>query len=44
MRRHHSIIACSCHIYMGVVFRAHPVRGESHIQRNAKVALECCRV
>ena len=23
------------HIYMGVVFRAHPVRGESHIQRNA---------
>ena len=23
------------HIYMGVVLRAHPVRGESHIQRNA---------
>jgi len=31
----HSIIACSRHIYMGVVLRAHPVRGESHIQRNA---------
>ena len=24
------------HIYMGIVLRAHPVRGESHIQRNAK--------
>jgi len=23
------------HIYIGVIFRAHPVRGESHIQRNA---------
>jgi len=23
------------HIYMGVVLRAHPVRGESRIQRNA---------
>jgi len=34
-RRDHSIIACSRHIYMGVVLRAHPVRGESHIQRNA---------
>jgi len=31
----HSIIACSHHIYMGVVLRAHAVRGESHIQRNA---------
>jgi len=34
-RRDHSIIACSRHIYMGVVVRTHPVRGESHIQRNA---------
>jgi len=31
----HSIIACSRHIYLGVVLRAHPVRGELHIQRNA---------
>jgi len=31
----HSIIACSRHIYFGVVLRAHPVRGELHIQRNA---------
>jgi len=31
----HSIIACSCHIFMGLVLRLHPVRGESHIQRNA---------
>ena len=31
----HSIIACSRHIYIYIVlFRAHPVRGESHIQRN----------
>ena len=28
----HSDIACSRHIYMGVVLRARPVRGESHIQ------------
>ena len=34
-RHDHSIIACSRHIYMGVVLRAHPVRGESHIQRNS---------
>jgi len=27
MRCNHSIIACSCHIYMGVVLRAHSVRG-----------------
>ena len=33
--RDHVIIACSRHIYMGVILRAHPVRGESHIQRNA---------
>jgi len=31
----HSIITCSCHIYTGVVLRAHLVRGESHIQYNA---------
>jgi len=31
----HSIIACSRRIYMRVVLRAHPVCGESHIQRNA---------
>ena len=31
----HSIIACSCHIYNGVILHAHPVRGESHNQRNA---------
>jgi len=34
-QRNHSIIACSCHVYMGVVLRAHPVRGESRIQRSA---------
>jgi len=34
-RRGHSTIACSRHIYVGVVLRAHPVRGESHNQRNA---------
>ena len=33
--RDHSIIACSCHIYMGVILRAHSVHGESHIQHNA---------
>jgi len=33
-RRDHSFIACSRHIYI-VVLRAHPVRGESHIQHNA---------
>jgi len=32
-RRDHFISACSRHI--GVVHHAHPVRGESHIQRNA---------
>ena len=31
----HSIIACSRHIYLGVVLRAHPGRGESHIYRNS---------
>jgi len=31
----HSIIACTPHIYVGSVLRTHPVRGESHIQRNA---------
>jgi len=34
-RHEHSIIACLRHIYIGVVLRAHYVRGESHIQRNA---------
>jgi len=28
-------IACSRHIYNGVILHAHPVRGESHKQRNA---------
>jgi len=31
----HSIIAYSCHIHLGVILRGHPVRGDSHIQRNA---------
>ena len=31
MCRNHSIIACLCHIYMGVILHAHPIRGESHI-------------
>jgi len=35
MHRNHSIVACSCHGYMGVVLRAHSVRGEPRIQRNA---------
>ena len=34
-RRDHSIIACSRHIYMGVILRAHPICGELHIQCNA---------
>jgi len=29
------IIACSRYIYNGVIFHAHPVRSESHNQRNA---------
>jgi len=28
-------IACSCYIYNGVILHAHPLRGESHSQRNA---------
>ena len=28
-------IACSRYIYNGVILHAHPVRGESHNQRNA---------
>ena len=36
MRRNHSIIVCSRLMYMVVVLREHPFRGESHIQRNAK--------
>jgi len=35
MHRNHSIVACSCHGYMGVILRAHSVRGEPRIQRNA---------
>jgi len=31
----HSIIVCSRHIHMIVILHPHPVRGESHIQRNA---------
>ena len=34
-RYDHSIIGCSRRIYIGVILRAHPVRGESHIQCNA---------
>jgi len=30
-RRDHSIIACSRHVFYGVVLHAHPVRGESCI-------------
>jgi len=40
MRRNHSNVACSRHIYMGVILRAYLVRGESHIQRNAKKEFE----
>ena len=29
-----SVVACSCHLYMGVVLRVHAVHDESHIQRN----------
>jgi len=35
MRGNHFIIACSFHVYVGVVHRAHSVRDESHIQCNA---------
>jgi len=38
----HSIIACSRHIYMGVILPAHPVRGESHIQCNANWEVATC--
>jgi len=31
LHRDISIIACSRHVYIGVVLRVHPVRGESHI-------------
>jgi len=33
-RRDHSVIACSRYMYNGVVLHAHPVRGESHNERN----------
>jgi len=39
-RHAHSIICCSRHVYTGVVLHAHPVCGESHIQRNAKQEVE----
>jgi len=35
LHRDNSIIACSHHIYMSLILDTHPVRGESHIQRNA---------
>ena len=31
----HSFIACSHHIYMGVILHSHPVCGELHVQHNA---------
>ena len=34
-RYDHCFIACSRHVYMGVILRTHPIRGELHIQRNA---------
>ena len=34
-RRDHPIIACSRHTYLCVAVCAHPICGESHIQRNA---------
>ena len=33
--RDHSVIACSCHIYVGVVLGTHPVHCGLHIQCNA---------
>ena len=33
-RQDHSIIACSRHMYNGVILHAHPIRGESHNQHN----------
>jgi len=30
-----SVISCLCHIYMGVILHAHPVRGELQIWHNA---------
>jgi len=35
MRQDYSIIACSCHLYMGVILHAQPVRGVLHIQHHA---------
>jgi len=29
------VFACSRHVYVGVGLHAHPVRGQSHIQRHA---------
>jgi len=49
--RDHYAIACSCHLYecMGVILRAHPFRGELHIQPNvnrevAKIYLDQCMI
>jgi len=39
-RNAHSVSACSRRIYTGVFLPAHPVRGESHIQRNANREVE----
>jgi len=38
--RAHFIIACSRHIYMGVVLHAHPVRGELHIKDKSTERLQ----
>jgi len=40
---HSILIACSRHVYISIVLRAHSVRGESHIQRNVtgEVATLC---
>ena len=35
----HSIIVCSRHIHNGVILHSHPVRGESHNQRNTTGAV-----
>ena len=35
LHQDHYIIACLRQIYKGAILRAHPVRGESHIQCNA---------
>jgi len=48
-QRDHCIVACLRHIDNGVILHAHPVRGESHNQRNTTGevttihALESCQ-